>query len=189
MMGAKRIERDRLVSLFVSSDSTDPVEPLLVEAVSEGWWYSLGLPGGKLIVGLIADPRVSRLAGETRRLFFSQMLSEAHKTRDRGITVPADIFLTNAETSRLDRMSGDGWLAIGDAAMSFDPLSSHGLCSAIEQSIEAAQLMEEARPEGFARMDEQRQLLYREYRRRRSLYYMQVERFSSFPFWVNRQTA
>jgi flavin-dependent dehydrogenase len=36
-----------------------------------------------------------------------------------------------AETSRLDRIEGDGWLAVGDAAVAYDPLSSYGVASAM----------------------------------------------------------
>jgi flavin-dependent dehydrogenase len=36
-----------------------------------------------------------------------------------------------AATSRLDRIAGDGWLAAGDAAAAYDPLSSQGVGSAL----------------------------------------------------------
>ena len=36
-----------------------------------------------------------------------------------------------AETSRLDRIAGEGWLALGDAAAAYDPLSSNGIGSAM----------------------------------------------------------
>jgi hypothetical protein len=37
------------------------------------------------------------------------------------------LHVRTARTQRLDQPTGEGWLAVGDAAMSFDPLSSEGI--------------------------------------------------------------
>ena len=39
---------------------------------------------------------------------------------------------------RLDEAAGQGWLAVGDAAMSFDPLSSEGISKGLEWGTKAA---------------------------------------------------
>ena len=44
-----------------------------------------------------------------------------------------------AETSRLDRIAGPGWLALGDAAAAYDPLSSYGIGSAMGSGFYAGQ--------------------------------------------------
>src|SRR5260370_9932183 len=44
-----------------------------------------------------------------------------------------------AGSARLDRAGGDGWLAIGDAAMSFDPISSHGMLTALSTGLAAGE--------------------------------------------------
>ena len=38
----------------------------------------------------------------------------------------------------LDTITGPGWLAVGDAAMSFDPLSLRGVTWALESGLAAA---------------------------------------------------
>ncbi len=43
-----------------------------------------------------------------------------------------------AGTSRLDRITGPGWLAVGDAAAAYDPLSSYGMGSAMGSGYYAA---------------------------------------------------
>ena len=45
----------------------------------------------------------------------------------------------SANTARLDRVGGSGWLAVGDAALSYDPLSAHGIVGALESGVRAAQ--------------------------------------------------
>ena len=39
--------------------------------------------------------------------------------------------LVTAESALLSPIAGEGWLAVGDAAASFDPLSSHGIGAAL----------------------------------------------------------
>jgi flavin-dependent dehydrogenase len=41
--------------------------------------------------------------------------------------------------ARLDRFFGEGWLACGDAALSFDPSSSQGLLTALYSGKSAAE--------------------------------------------------
>ena len=43
-----------------------------------------------------------------------------------------------ARSQRLDRMSGRGWVAVGDAAIVFDPLSSQGIAKGVEHGVQAA---------------------------------------------------
>lgn len=45
--------------------------------------------------------------------------------------------ITDAGSSHLDRFSGKGWLAVGDAAVAFDPLSSQGLSNALANGFYA----------------------------------------------------
>jgi hypothetical protein len=41
-------------------------------------------------------------------------------------------------TVRLDRAAGPGWIAVGDVAMAFDPLSSQGIIKALESGWRGA---------------------------------------------------
>jgi flavin-dependent dehydrogenase len=46
-----------------------------------------------------------------------------------------------ARSGRLDRTVGPGWVAVGDAAMAFDPLSGRGIVHAIESGQAAAEAL------------------------------------------------
>jgi flavin-dependent dehydrogenase len=48
--------------------------------------------------------------------------------------------VTDASTSWLDRLTGPGWAATGDAAVAFDPLSSQGIVTALVMGREAGRL-------------------------------------------------
>jgi hypothetical protein len=50
---------------------------------------------------------------------------------------PPRVEVVSARTQRLGRAGGEGWLAVGDAAMAFDPLASDGIAKALDDGIEA----------------------------------------------------
>jgi flavin-dependent dehydrogenase len=94
-----------------------------------------------------------------------------------------------ANTSRLDRVSGRGWLAVGDAAMAFDPLSSQGLMQALASGIGAGQALS-ARLTGkvaaIGEYDIKTNDSFREYSRLRAVYYGREQRWPQSVFWQRR---
>lgn len=71
--------------------------------------------------------------------------------------------------------------------MSFDPLSSHGLCGAIEQAVDVGELFGGSWASGAAEEFETRRAnLFREYTAERTSFYRSVRRFSTRPFWRER---
>lgn len=129
-LGARRLRYDRLVGVCSLLSSRTPASDTytLVEATPEGWWYSALLADGRLAVAFLGD-------GDLLRSFpWRERLRETEATRER---VEAHGYeggplrVLPAESSRLDRIAGDGWLALGDAAAAYDPLSSYGMASAM----------------------------------------------------------
>jgi flavin-dependent dehydrogenase len=92
---------------------------------------------------------------------------------------------TDASTSSLDRVVGPGWAATGDAAVSFDPLSSQGVVTALVMGREAGRLAAglvsaaDYAAEYGALLDEH-VALQREY-------YALETRWPDSPFWARRQ--
>jgi flavin-dependent dehydrogenase len=56
-----------------------------------------------------------------------------------------------ADSTILERCFGPGWIAIGDAAVSYDPLASRGLVGALSSGLETPSLVAapEARPDAW----------------------------------------
>ena len=61
------------------------------------------------------------------------------QSRLRAFDLQAALRVVAANSSRLNYVSGRGWLAVGDAAMAFDPLSSQGLVQALASGIRAGE--------------------------------------------------
>lgn len=72
-----------------------------------------------------------------------------------------------ANSSIVSKTSGKNWLAIGDAALSFDPIASHGVSNAIYTANEASKAIikhyEEPKQNSLESYDENLHLIFNEY--------------------------
>ena len=86
---------------------------------------------------------------------------------------------------------GDGWIAIGDAASTFDPLSSQGIYKGIRSGMFAAYaiLDEQAGKPGFAKYQRFINDEYTEYLNTKKEFYSQVKRWPESEFWRRRLAA
>ena len=136
--GANRLNADRLVGLagVLAARSRESDRPedecdscTLVEACADGWWYSALLPGRRLMAVYMTDADLLRRHRGAWHAFWQARLQQTIHTQSRlrAFDLQAVPRVVAANSSRLDCVSGRGWLAVGDAAMAFDPLSSQGL--------------------------------------------------------------
>ena len=131
---------DRLIGLTAICEARDCNRALLIESVQDGWWYSAILPNDRLVLTYMTDADIVRAAGGPREAW-RRALSMAQGTRERwtGCMLPKRVHVRPAMTKVLDRVAGPGWLAIGDAAFSRDPLSSEGISIALEDGFDSGQ--------------------------------------------------
>jgi flavin-dependent dehydrogenase len=104
-----------------------------------------------------------------------------------------------ANSQRLRDFCGDAWLAVGDAAQAYDPLSSQGIDKALRTASHAGHMIHYAltdRPQGTAGLgsgnayirqyDVQQRQLWQTYLSQRDFYYGIQRRWSDRPFWQRR---
>jgi flavin-dependent dehydrogenase len=142
--GATRHASDRLTGvacLLSGSDGSDAEAIGLIEAVADGWWYSTLLPTGRLAI-FFSDADIPALAAARttggwltalRRTRHLRNLVERHRYQPSG-----NPRVVAANSARLTAFRGPGWLAAGDAAMSYDPLSGRGIFAAMHGARQAA---------------------------------------------------
>jgi flavin-dependent dehydrogenase len=168
-LGARRVHHDRLIATVAFFERGQCDASTLVEAAEDGWWYSAPLPDSRLAVMLVSDtPRPWEPAPLTRT-----------RIDEGGYSITAPPWRVDAGSARLDRAGGDGWLAIGDAAMSFDPISSHGLLTALSTGLAAG----ETSLEDYAAFLD---TTWRAYARMREACYASEQRWADAPFWRRR---
>lgn len=195
--GAERIHHDALVAFFARfrapDEAADRDARTMVESAPEGWWYTARVPGGRRVVALLtdgdlADRALLEPAEFARRLTGTEHVVDAlaahgygFEERPRG---------ADAGSARLDRFGGDGWLAAGDAAVSFDPLSSQGILTALYTGMRAGESLAAhlggdagALDAYAARVEE----VYAAYLRNRLEFYGYETRWADHPFWARRR--
>lgn len=139
LLGVRRWRFDRQVALvgWLATDRTDDVDATLtVESTSAGWWYGCRLPGRRRVAAWVAPSRPDAGTWESR-LRATRHLGPLVA----GYRVERGPVVRVADSSLLERCFGPGWLAIGDAAVSYDPLASRGLVGALASGLEAASLV------------------------------------------------
>ncbi|MDZ4813736.1 MAG: tryptophan 7-halogenase [Pseudomonadota bacterium] len=195
-MGARRVYDDRLISIagvFELRDSTLIDQRTLLEAVPYGWWYCARLNAHQAIVSITTDSGTARLRALASIGSWFGHLAQTRHLGDRlhSSTVTAEGLRPWAAPSfRLDPCVGKDWLAVGDSAISYDPITAQGIHKALEMGIAAAHAIEQrlsgaiADFSGYERSIEERHAAYLDLRR---LLYAREQRWPEQPFWKARQ--
>lgn len=144
---AQRFRADQLCALyaFLSQAPGSQVEPTratLIEAASGGWWYAALLADGRLTLNYYTDSDLLPAGATAEPDLFARLLAETQYVNrwveEAGFLLEQSPALASAATTWIAPAAGDNWAAAGDAAAAFDPLSSHGMTTALWTGIEAA---------------------------------------------------
>ena len=160
----------------------------VVESTNSGWCYSALLRDDRLVVVLMTDADL--LPRENR---WDHLLAQAPETLKRitqhGGELQSPPRIHHAAGSRLENAYGPGWIAAGDAALAFDPLSSYGVTSAMGSAYYAAHAAsdflagkEKALPAYQAVLD----LTWQNYIVQHRESYAVETRWSESTFWLRR---
>lgn len=191
--GARFVTLDHLVSFarfYECGGDSDP--RTIVEAFADGWWYTAALPDGRRVVACMTDADIARHLSLRSVYQWITALDEmpligaiARKASGGGA-----IFARATESRRLDPPCGDGWLAAGDAASRFDPLSSQGIIKAMRSGIFAAYAIGDFLTDntdrglqGYARFVHAE---FEAYRGARAKHYGDEQRWPGSAFWKRR---
>jgi flavin-dependent dehydrogenase len=199
LMGARRVTHDRLVAVvafLVPGGSPAADSTTLVEAMPDGWWYSALLPDGRLATAFMTDADLLQAGGGARPREWGRRLAATTHTLGRiaasGCRLVEPPAVAAAGSWRLDRAAGPGWAAAGDAAAAYDPLSSHGIATALAAGWDAAgALLARADGDGGALPDYAQRIRdsYARYLEMRAAYYRLERRWPASPFWNRRHAA
>lgn len=143
--GIRRHVLDSLVAYCVILDGR--AEGLngvtFIEAVRDGWWYAAPLPQDRVVVNYMSDSDFHKVPARdmdrwlTGKLAETRYLEQTLAIADHGTLKHA--MVKTATTSVLTTPAGDGWLAVGDALCTYDPLTSFGITIAMAGAKQAAE--------------------------------------------------
>jgi flavin-dependent dehydrogenase len=194
--GARRIPFDRLIGvagIFSQSSSTSEEDyRTLVEAVADGWWYSALLPQSRIMVAYMTDADLIPKLSEGVGAYWQSRLERTAYTHSRvkGLPLLSSIRIVSARSEALDRIAGRNWLATGDAAISFDPLSSQGIYYALKSGLLAARAIEgylDGNPTAIAEVSNWTRESFNRYWQMHLLHYCHEQRWPDSLFWRRRR--
>jgi flavin-dependent dehydrogenase len=198
--GARRQSTDRLTAHHLTLAAVPGAQDrpadgrTLVESDPDGWWYTALLPTRQRLVVYFTDADLPTAAPRTAADFRTRMLATRHvsaRVQPHDLTSLPAPRRAPACTAYLDRVHGDGWIAAGDAAAAFDPLSSQGILTALYTGLSAGQAVD-ARLRGdptalqdYATAVATARVAYeQDYR----AVHTQEARWTHHPFWARRQS-
>lgn len=189
-LGARRRVETSLVCVAGWLDGTEWASSLtMLEAVAYGWWYLARLPDAGVAVVVASDGAGVRERGLADPSGWSRALSA---TRHVGPTVAQgrlrgpSVRVSVAPVGLLDPPAGPGWLAVGDAAMSHDPVTSRGVHTALVDGVRAARVIRrwlDGDPGAVAAHREELAKRFIDHLRQRELLYALEGRWPASRFW------
>lgn len=193
--GARFVELDRLVGISRFFECSRGDSRLTVETFADGWWYTAGLPNGKRIVCCVTDADLAqRLRLSAADVWQRQLASGRTIARIvNGCEPCGEVSVRSTNSRLLDPVVDESWLAVGDAASRFDPLSSLGILKALRSGIFASYAIGDwlVRQDDSGLKRYQRFVTeeFRSYTRARAKYYREEQRWPESEFWRRRHAA
>lgn len=123
---------------WVPAGAHDADRTTRLKSVPTGWWYTARLPAGRRVICFHGLPVAVAAHLKNPAAFLAAFDATGilpHATSPAG---PVEIRGMDASVARLPRAATTGLLAVGDAALSFDPLSSQGIFFALYSGIKGA---------------------------------------------------
>ncbi|HEX5553440.1 MAG TPA: tryptophan 7-halogenase, partial [Chitinophagaceae bacterium] len=105
-----------------------------VQAVAEGWWYAAPLITGTIVTAYMTDAKLIDKNMQQLDSYWAKLKQAPHihglfpsGYQPQGVRLQ----IKSAATGHLVEVYGENWLAVGDAAYSYDPVSSYGMTAAL----------------------------------------------------------
>ncbi|MFK8101780.1 MAG: NAD(P)/FAD-dependent oxidoreductase [Saprospiraceae bacterium] len=171
--------------------STLVAQQIYIEATKRGWWYAA--PMGKQKLSLmfftlkeLLPRKANQISFLKRQLKASPLMTNLVKdsTFDQ-----AAIRLMPAGTSRLNKPYGHRWIAVGDAAYAYDPISSYGITSGLASGYYGAHALAATMRGDQEALSVYHYLMeraFQAYLQKLYVHYDQEKRWSGELYWQNR---
>lgn len=194
-MGASRLFLDQLLSVTTFFDlcGADFTRLTMLEAVEYGWWYAAKLPDRRLAVAVASDPQIIRQLALRMPPDFLGSLARTRHIADAvagSRLINGSLSICAAPSFALNRSAGERWLAVGDAASAYDPISSQGIHKALSDGIAAAEAIAAWFGGSTTALGDYQAAVaarFRHYRTQRDFFYGQEQRWPNSAFWTRRQ--
>lgn len=161
-----------------------------VEACAEGWWYVAPLGGNRLSLMFFT---LQHLLPNTDLPQYLDQIFRNTQYLSNALTIPdfkqLRLKIRPAGTSFLQKPYGKQWLAVGDAAYSYDPISSYGITSALAGGYYAGHALADflhGKTEALASYRYLTEQAFHAYLLKLEQHYELEQRWSNHRYWTER---
>ncbi|GAB5400316.1 MAG: NAD(P)/FAD-dependent oxidoreductase [Aureisphaera sp.] len=184
------------VGVFLKPNEETPLsQEQILETTELGWWYKAVLPNGTITACFFTDADIVSKYGIDKKENWTALVAQSKflKNELKGATaLSLKPWVRNAATQLTDTSGHDNFIAIGDAASSFDPISSMGIGFAMTSAIHAAKLIKHQLLNDIKNRDSlefQQDIVknFKNYLKLRSEFYAKEIRWKPSLFWERRQ--
>jgi flavin-dependent dehydrogenase len=192
-LGIPLLRYDSLMSITSGfcCDNKDTANESIIEAVADGWWYSACVPGNKRVLSFFTNAKTDYFKKHAELDGFYKSFNETVLLKSMLPGLKSDIFselhFKYANSEKTATVCGNNWIAVGDAAVAFDPLSSQGISTALKMGIAAANAVfskfSDDSNEGLVRYEKRCNDLFSDYLVQRQKYYASVATWAAADFW------
>lgn len=196
VQNSKKIKGQGLIRLeteFERTTDKNISKLTFLEAVPEGWWYVTRISDIKLMVTfftlpeIVQDLKLNELANwlsvAEKAPAISKLISEMRPTE-------AKVKQFTTQSFCLNKVAGDHWLAIGDAASTYDPISAQGITKSVREGIRASEVISghfSGSKSALKTFEAKLQQQFIEYKKARTYFYDLEKRWVTSIFWKTLQ--
>jgi len=190
--GSIQLHGEPLVCLgrrFKLDENTQVSHLTRIETTELGWWYAARLPNKEMLVTMystaanvkehqlqLPDNWIKELRS-TQSILDGVLESNALDKKIKGFKVPSFCLNKSADTN---------WIAVGDSASSYDPITSRGIYKSMQNAIKASQYVSDFFTKGsydHKEYDLHIKTKYYHYLTERASYYRNENRWENNSFW------
>lgn len=193
-LGIKRKVEDKLIACWMTLQNNKENTMSIISACESGWWYSAVVPNNKRVVAfhtdsdLIDKSKLKTCASFLKLAKRNRQISDLLKGNESTIEFKGTVA---ANSTKLEQVAGQRWVALGDAAMSFDPLSSQGMFNAMANAMQLKEFIQQF---GFTTelsktYSHQIDQIWLHYLNYKCIFYQTETRWQTSEFWKRRHLS
>lgn len=163
-----------------------------IESTELGWWYTACLPGNRMVATFFSDADIISSHGLHKMNIWKETLQTTQHVKQllRETSLLSEkLWVRNAQTQITDTTHVSRFLAIGDAAASFDPISSMGIGFSISSACHAAKHITNELAGDSSKTEIFQQDIkgnFNRYLQLRMRFYQEERRWANAMFWQRR---
>ena len=187
----KREVVDKLIACWITLPNDKENIMSTISSGENGWWYSAIVPNNKRVVAFHTDSDLIDKNELRTKESFLKLISQNREMvhliegKEESISFQGTV---SANSTRLHQVAGKNWAALGDAAISFDPLSSQGMFNAMASAMQLRDLFGKKGPiPHFENIyTSQIDQIWQQYLNHRLTFYRSELRWPNSKFWKRR---